>query len=276
MSTYSTTDVADLLGLSPARVRRLARSAELDPSREPGAPYTFEFRDLVLMKAAVAMEEGGVSARRLLRSIRSLARQLPSGRPLTAVRIQAADDGALVAVDHDLTWDVDSGQTRLRLDAPPDATAVELKRRRPRRPHPDRQPRPEDWYELGCALQAEDPEQAENAFRHALAGDPALADAAVNLGWLLHARGDVDAAEAAYRQALEAEPGHATAAYNLGVALEDRGDAEGAAACYETAVEADPLMADAYYNLSRLCEHRGDRAAALRYLRSYSQLKGIG
>ena len=276
MGSYSTTEVADLLDLSPARVRRLARSAELDPERESGAPYTFEFRDLVLMKAAVAMEEAGVSAHRLLRSIRALARQLPTGRPLTAVRITADDAGDLVAVDDGLAWNVDSGQTRLRLEAPADATAVELPRRRPRRRGGDREARPEDWYELGCALQGEDAEQAEAAFRHALEGDPGLADAAVNLGWLLHARGDVDGAERAYRAALDAEPDHATAAFNLGVALEDRGRTAEALESYLAAIETDPLLADAYYNLSRLCERRGDRAAALRSLRSYSQLVGIG
>ncbi|MFW6085336.1 MAG: tetratricopeptide repeat protein [Gemmatimonadota bacterium] len=275
MSTYSTTEVAELLGISPARVRRLARSADLDPGRTPGAPYTFGFRDLVLLRTAVALEESGVTAHRLLRSIRALGRQLPPERSLTALRI-TSDTGEVVAVDDELAWDVESGQTRMRLEASTDEPVTEISRRRPRRRGEERAPRPEDWYELGCALQAEDPGQAEHAFRQALEGDPELADAAVNLGWLLHERGETRAAEAEYRRALSAEPEHPTAAYNLGVALEDRGETEAAREWYLVAIDGDPLLADAYYNLSRLYERVGDRAAALRYLRSYSELVRIG
>lgn len=276
MSSYSTPEVADLLGISPARVRRLARSARLNPGRASGAPYTFEFRDLVLLRTAVALEEAGITAHRLLRSIRSLDAQLPSGRPLTALRI-TSETGEVVAVDDDLAWNVESGQTRLRFEEKPDDTTVaEIPRRRARRRGADRSPRPEDLYELGCVLQAEDPLKAEAAFRQALEGDPELADAAVNLGWILHERGDVEGAEAEYRRALAADPAHPTAAFNLGVALEDRGAAEEALEAYRVAIDADPLLADAYFNLSRLCERRGDRAAALRYLRSYSELVRIG
>lgn len=277
MGTYTTAEVAELLGISADRVRRLARSARLDPGRDPGAPYGFEFRDLVLLRTAVALEESGTTARRLLRSIRALGAQLPSGRALTAVRITAAGSGEVVAVDDDLAWSVESGQTRLRLDVPAAADDVtEISRRRPRRRGTERVPRPEDWYELGCALQDEDPDRAELAFRQALDGDPGLADAAVNLGWLLHERGELRKAEAAYRRALEAAPEHPTAAYNLGVALEDLGESEEALDWYLVAIDADPLLADAYYNLSRLCERRGDRTGALRYLRSYSELVRIG
>jgi tetratricopeptide (TPR) repeat protein len=279
VSTYTTTDVAGLLGISPARIRRLARSARLNPERESGAPYEFEFRDLVLLRTAVALEETGITARRLLRSIRALGSQLPSGRPLTALRITSGGTDEIVAMDEEMAWNPESGQTRLPLDTAPTGDAVaeisEIPRRRPRRRGGERAPRPEDWYQLGCALQAEDPGQAEIAFRQALEGDPELGDAAVNLGWLLHERGDVVAAEAEYRRALEADPGHPTAAYNLGVALEDRDAHEEAREWYLAAIESDPLLADAYYNLSRLCERCGDRAAALRYLHSYSQLVRI-
>lgn len=280
MSTYTTTEVADLLGISPARIRRLARSARLDPDREPGAPYAFEFRDLVLLRTAVALEETGITARRLLRSIRALGRQLPSGRPLTALRIRSEGDDAIVALDDELAWHPESGQTRLPLEAEPAGEAVTeisgIPRRRARRRGVERTPRPEDWYELGCALQSDDPAQAERAFRQAIEGDPELTDAAVNLGWLLHEQGELAAAEAEYRRALGVDPAHPTAAYNLGVVLEDQGNVEEARESYLTAIESDPLLADAYYNLSRLCERRGDRAAALRYLRSYSQLVRIG
>lgn len=277
MTTYSTTEAATLLDMSPARVRRLARTAGLDPGRARGRPYRFDFRDLVLMRTAVALEDSGITPRRLLRSIRALGNQLPPDRPLTAVRI-TSETGEVVAVDGALAWDVESGQTRLTLPEP-DTSTTEVQAitaRRPRRRTSEGSLSPRQWFELGCAIQAEQPDQAAAAFRNALDGDPTQADAAVNLGYLHHEAGDLEAAESAYREALEARAGHPTAAYNLAVVLEDLGRVEEARDSYLVAIAADPLLADAYYNLSRLCEALGDRAAALRHLRTYSELVRIG
>jgi tetratricopeptide (TPR) repeat protein len=273
--TYSTTEVAELLGISPARVRRLARSAELNPAREFGERYEFAFRDLVLLRTAIALEETGITPRRLLRAIRALGAQLPEGRPLTAVRITSEAD-ELVAVDGGLAWNVETGQTWLQLAEDESEPVAAIARRRPRPKTRKRKLDPSEWYELGCVLQRNSPAQAEEAFRNALSGDPGLADAAVNLGFLLHERQELSAAEQHYREALAGNPGHAMAAYNLGVVLEDRGASEEAMENYLLAIESDPLLADAYYNLARLCEERGDRAAALRHLRSYSDLVRIG
>jgi tetratricopeptide (TPR) repeat protein len=272
---YSTTDVAELLAISPARVRRLARNAGLDPERSQGGHYSFGFRDLVLLRTAVALEESGITPRRLLRAIRALGEQLPEDRPLTAVRITSEAD-ELLAVDEGLAWNVETGQTWMQLNEPSSEPVAAISRRRPKPNRASPQLSPIEWYELGCVLQEESPEQAEEAYRNALSGDPDLADAAVNLGFLLHERDDVAGAADHYRQALEASPKHPMAAYNLGVALEDSGQEEEAVDLYMVAIEADPLLADAYYNLARLCEQRGDRAAALRYLRSYSDLVRIG
>jgi tetratricopeptide (TPR) repeat protein len=89
---------------------------------------------------------------------------------------------------------------------------------------------------------------------------------------LLHERSDFEGAEVCYRLALRSSPDSATAAYNLGVVLEDLGKPDEAMEVYRRAIECDELLADAYYNLSRLYERAGDRAAALRHLRSYSEL----
>jgi len=273
--TYSTREVAELLGISLARVRRLARSAELHPGRDFGDRYEFTFRDLVLLRTAVALEETGITPRRLLKAIRALGAQLPAGRPLTAVRITSEAD-ELVVVDGGLAWNVETGQTWMQLQEDESEPISAISRRRPRPNVASRAPTPAEWYELGCVLQEESPLQAERAFRTALKGDPSLADAAVNLGFLLHERQEFGAAEEHYRAALEGNPGHATAAYNLGVALEDLSRPDEALAMYLRAIESDPLLADAYYNLARLCEERGDRAAALSHLRTYSDLVRIG
>jgi len=275
MANYSTREAAEVLGLSQERVRRLAASAALHPERSPAGWYRFDFRDLVLLRTALELEKSGVSPRRLLRSLRDLKRQLPADRPLTAIRITLEAD-ELVVQDDDLAWNPQSGQVQLGLQVEAAGADVEsLDRRRARPVAAERRLKAEDWYELGCGLQAQSPEQAADAFRKAVELDAGLAGAHINLGVLLHERSDLEGAEMCYRLALRADPDSATAAYNLGVVLEDLGKPEEATEVYRRAIECDRLLADAYYNLSRLYERAGDRAAALRHLRSYSELVKI-
>jgi tetratricopeptide (TPR) repeat protein len=271
VGSYSTREAAELLGLSQQRVRRLAESAALHPERPRHGWYRFDFRDLVLLRTALELEESGVSPRRLLRSLRDLKRQLPGDRPLTAIRITLEAD-ELVVRDEDLAWNPESGQVQLGLEVEEGGEVEPLDRRRARPVAAEKRLEAVDWYELGCGLQAQAPEQAAEAFRRAVELDAGLADAHINLGVLLHERSDLEGAELCYRLALRADPVSATAAYNLGVVLEDLGKPDEATEGYRQAIENDPLLADAYYNLSRLYERAGDRAAALRHLRSYSEL----
>ena len=100
----------------------------------------------------------------------------------------------------------------------------------------------EEWYDIACDLEAPSPEEAQRAYRRALALDPDHVDAHINLGRLLHADGELGAAEEHYRAALERDPRDATAAFNLGVLLEDIGEAEQALETYRQAVLADPEL----------------------------------
>jgi tetratricopeptide (TPR) repeat protein len=133
-----------------------------------------------------------------------------------------------------------------------------------------------DCYEVAVALEANDPDAAEAAYRQALAIDPDLADAHLNLGRLLHEAGDPAAAETHNREALAIDPGDALAAYNLGVALQDQQRPRDAAAAYEQALALDPTLADAHFNLSGVYEQLGEKAAAFRHLRTYRSLTGSG
>lgn len=140
-----------------------------------------------------------------------------------------------------------------------------------------------DWYERGCALEAQDPrsDEARFAYERAIAGRPDLADAHNNLGRILHEQGDLAAAEGHYRLAICVDPTIALYWFNLGVVVEDRGRRAEAITAYEAALAADPMLADAHYNLARLCEVIGRRTGdelvlrrAVRHLRQYRQLAG--
>jgi tetratricopeptide (TPR) repeat protein len=122
------------------------------------------------------------------------------------------------------------------------------------------------WYRWGCDLDEAAPAEAEAAYRRALTIDPDHAGAHLNLGRILHERGDVRAAELHYRRAAESRSHRALAAFNLGVALEDQGLPDEALLAYARAIEADAALADAHHNAARLLESLGRREDALRHL----------
>jgi tetratricopeptide (TPR) repeat protein len=121
-------------------------------------------------------------------------------------------------------------------------------------------------------LEATDPLEASRAYLRALADDPGLADAHVNLGRLLQLGGQIEQAIEHYRLSLRAASADPTAAFNLGTALEELGRWDDALTAYRQAIEADGRFADAHFNLARLYEQLGRRAEAIRHLRTYKRL----
>jgi tetratricopeptide (TPR) repeat protein len=134
----------------------------------------------------------------------------------------------------------------------------------------------DDWFQLGCELEATSPEEAAGVYRRALVLDHRHQDALLNLGRLQHVAGELGEAEACYRRVLAISPGEPVAAYNLGVALEDRGRLGDAAAAYEAALAADPTNADACYNLAGVYERMGRGGEAVRWLKEYRRLRAGG
>jgi Tfp pilus assembly protein PilF len=134
----------------------------------------------------------------------------------------------------------------------------------------------DELYEIGCDLEETDPVHAEASYNEVLARSPKHADAHINLGRLLHERGDLEGAEAHYQAALAQRADDPTATFNLGVALEDQGRASEALQVYERAIRLNAANADAHYNAARLYEKNGDYGASLRHLRAYRDLTRRG
>lgn len=272
-SGYSTKDVAALLGLSAESVRSYVRAGFLSPRQGPRGEYYFTFQDLVLLRTAKGLLAARVPRRRVRLALQNLREQLPSDRPLTGVRISAQGHHVVARDGHDV-WNPESGQalfdfeiselareaSTLTLRTPPPANADDGE---------DEAEEALDWYERGYFLEEDSPEEAMAAYRQALELEPGLADAHLNLGRLLHERGQTPDAERHYRLALAVRPNDATAAYNLGVALQDLGRLKDAAQAYEVALGLDRTLADAHYNLAGLYEELGEPEAAFRHLRTY-------
>jgi len=275
-SGYSIRDVASILGLAAAQIHAFVRAGFLAPPRGPKGEYRFSLQDIVLLRTAKALSER-IPARKVRHALRRLKEQLPSGRPLTAVRITAEGDDVVVR-DGSSTWEPESGQGVLDFDVADLATRVaSLARRAAEEARiASVAPTAEDWYRIACDLEQGDADQARDAYRRALELDPRHTEARVNLGRLLHEAGHARAAEENYRLALLAEPDNATAAFNLGVALEDLGRFAEAIQAYELAIRSDPDSADAHYNISRLYERAGRKVLAFRHLKAYRKLTKKG
>jgi tetratricopeptide (TPR) repeat protein len=270
---YSTSEVAKLLGLAPARVRSYVRAGFLSPERGASGRLTFSFQDLVFLRTASSLLSARVAPRRIRKALRRLRAQLPEGRPLAALRI-AMEGSRIVVADGSRRWQPDSGQILFDFGVADLAKKVAPVVRRAFREAQQEGPEfsADDWYEWGCELEPGSPGEAITAYRRALSLDPAHPGAHVNLGRLLHEAGDAAAAEPHYAAALAARPDDGTAAFNLGVALEDMGRLPEALLSYQKAVRIDPGNADAHFNAATLAEKLGRPAEALRHLRTYRKL----
>jgi tetratricopeptide (TPR) repeat protein len=264
---YRARDVSRMLDLPVGEVRRLARSGFVSPRRGPRNELRFSFQDLVLLRAAAGLVHARVPRARVRRALRRLRTQLPEGRPLAAVRV-VADGQRVVVQDGGARWQPETGQVLLDLEAgEPGRRVAPVVAARRRAPVDG-----DAWYRWGCEVEGASPREAENAYRIALAMSPDHGGAHLNLGRLLHERGDPRGAEYHYRRALASPEHRALAAFNLGVVLEDQGLFDEALLAYARALEADAALADAHFNASRILERLGRKEDALRHLSEYRRL----
>ncbi len=271
MAGYSTREVATLLGMSAAHVRTLVRAGFAAPEREQGE-LRFGFQDVVLLRTAKGLCDAKIAPRRVRRVLDKLRRELPHGRPLTAVSI-AASGNKLVVRDGVAPYNPENGQVLFDFDVATLARKVApLSARKIKAAHRSAEEKTAaDWFSLGSELEISSPAEARDAYRRAIELDPRHVEAHVNLGRLLHEASELAAARSHYLVALEHAPENVVAIFNLGVVLEDEGELDGAATAYRRALTVDAQFADAHFNLARLYEH-SDKQRALRHLAAYRKL----
>jgi len=286
---FSLSETARILEVPAARLRALARAGFLAPQRGPIGPLSFGFQDLLLLRTTRGLVEAGVPMRRIRRMWASLREQL-AAEPLTSITVHA-DGDEIVATDGSGSWRPDSGQVLLNFETSElveraaDLPASGRRRNATRAdlavvadasgdaaPAAERRLSAEEWYEIGCELETSAPDRARDAYEHALALDPLMADAHVNLGRVLHVAGERGRAEPHYRQAVKLDPDDPTPHFNLGVLFEEVGRKEEAVLAYRQAIVRDPDFADAHCNLGLLLESLGRRQEALRHLMTARQL----
>ena len=129
------------------------------------------------------------------------------------------------------------------------------------------------WSNLGATLKAQGrTDEAEAAYRNAIARDPSLANAHANLGNLLTGRRQFDDAEAAYRRALEISPDQAEVWRSLALCLMGAQRAAEAKAAIEQALALAPDDAAAHETLASLLRQAGRPVEAETHYRRATEL----
>ena len=274
MRSYSVRDVERVLRLSPGTTRNLIKAGFVTPARGARREYRFSFQDLIVLRAARALIDANIPARRIRRSLANLRRELPESMPLSGLSISAVGDHVVVR-DGETHRQVDSGQYLLGLDVSvEDGVLHVVEHRQPPTEQPPEPPATpvRDWFAQALSLESHDPEGALSAWRHAVAEDSGNAAAWTNWGRLLHEQGQTRQAAEVYRLALETIGPDPLLLFNQGVLLEDLGDPAAALEAYQSALATDPDLADCHYNLARLYESLGEPQHAIRHLGQYRRL----
>jgi tetratricopeptide (TPR) repeat protein len=266
MHPYGARDVERLLGLNRGTLRSLIEAGFVTPERGPRNAWRFSFQDLIVLRTAQALVAAKVPARRIMKSLRDLRRQLPDSMPLSGLSIGAVGDRVVVRQGGG-RWQAESGQYLLDFQpaSAPDFAA-------PAKPAPD----PGSWFDKALALERTHVKAALQAYAKAIAADPEHVDAHINMALLLHEAQRLPEAERAYRAAIDACGNEALLLFNFAVLLEDMDRVPEAVRAYEAALRSDPRMADGHYNLALLYEKLGKPREALRNMAQYRRLTGAG
>lgn len=269
---YTLRQIQETLGLPRSAVAGLIAAGFVTPARGPRNEYRFTFQDVVLLRTAHALRAAKIPPRRLLRSLRRLKEQLPQTLPLSGLRITAI--GNDVAVREGGTHRaVDSGQLLLDFEISGESGGGPIALR-PLSTSPAAHEDAQTIFARGARRDAEgDRSGAERDYRHALALDPRLADAWLNLGAMLCEQGHCSEAVALFDEAIERCPDAALLHFNRAIALEDVGRDADALASYDRCLALDPTLADAHFNAARLHEKIGDARGALRHWSAYRRLQ---
>ena len=171
------------------------------------------------------------------------------------------------ALSGQFVLDFDQAEMQRMLTFPGNRKAEEEKSRRQKL-------EAEVWFQKGLDLEqtGADKREALEAYERALALNPGLAGALVNIGTIYFNARNWRDSERHYQKAIEVDPLYPLAHFNLANLHEELGRTSLAIQHYKKALELQPSYADAHYNLALLYQTRGRAMEAMRHWKLYLKL----
>ncbi len=279
---YSLREVSRLFEVPEHRLRYWSQTGFLVPSLRRGERRVYSFRDLIAVKVAKGLLDGGLPLRRVRRQLEALRATLPRVQaPLHDLRIRCEHDRVIVdEVAH--RFEAGSGQLMLDFEvsalrdqaaqvlALPWVSDEDEGSGRPRTAY--------EWFlfaqELedewgGAPADVEGLVSVRHAYEAALELDPGLAAAWTNLGGLLARIGELEEAAEHFEQALAHDPEQDAARLNLAAIALQLGRTAEAVAGYREVLRRDPDCLEAHYGLARALLQQGGKGEALAHLERF-------
>jgi len=268
---YTRSEVLRLLGVTERQLKSWEKLGLVNPA------VSYGFHQLVALRTLVRLRASNVPAAKIQRAVSAVRRKLQGvNDPLTELRVYS--DGSRIRVQlGGQKMEPESGQLLLDFDEGELQRLVSLPSRREQdeaQAARKKQIEAEGWFQKGVELeQTGSPiDQVIDAYKVAMALDPQLAAAMVNLGTIYFTARNLDRAEKYYAQALEVNPDYALAHFNMGNLHDERGDRGRALHHYQAAIKLDKQYADAHYNLALLYQTTGQTMKAMSYWKAYLRL----
>lgn len=267
---YSLREVQRLLGVSRSVVERLIAAGFVSPASGDRRERRFTFQDIVMLRTAHALRVAGVSPMKIVRALDHLRKSWGREGSLTGVRIAAVGDRVAVRDEASRQWDAETGQLLLDFEEQQaSGNVASLQAPRAQRAREEAV----ELFRRARALEDDDLDAAEAAYRKALERAPDHTDASLNLGGILVDTERFGDAIAVYRDALRYRANDPVLLFNIGVALEDSGHFREALQSYEACIQNAPDFADAHFNAARIHEELGEATKAIRHFNAYRLLQ---
>ncbi|GGD95025.1 tetratricopeptide repeat protein [Caballeronia grimmiae] len=267
---YSLREVQRMLGVSRSVVERLIAAGFVSPASGDRRERRFTFQDIVMLRTAHALRVAGVSPMKIVRALDHLRKSWGREGSLTGVRFAAVGDRVAVRDEASRQWDAETGQLLLDFEEQQaSGNVASLQAPRAQRAREEAV----ELFRRARALEDDDLDAAEAAYRKALERAPDYTDASLNLGGVLVDTERFDDAIAVYRDALRYRANDPVLLFNIGVALEDSGHFREALQSYEACIQNAPDFADAHFNAARIHEELGEATKAIRHFNAYRLLQ---
>jgi tetratricopeptide (TPR) repeat protein len=260
--TFSTRAAARILAVSPDRIRYWVKRRLVSPAAQRGRRYRFAFNDLLIMRMAKDLLPSRRHLEPFRRCFDRMLNYCDTRRPITSLKL-CNDDGLIVVRDRDVSFEAESGQLLLFVDADRPAGKVE-----------DRfgPARVQKRFEEARLMAESDPARALMLCSDLIGREPRNFELHLQMAEVLEHEGDLAGAMRHLLGAALLVPGNAEVHVRLGIIYRKRDEFNLALQSFVRATECDPLVAEAHRNLAELYDHLGRTREALRHLSTLHRL----